>query len=79
MKPGDLVMTKRAGDGEELAAALILDNGDMIGITERTPALVLDVHDEMRNRNGEPLLKVLIKGLVGTLWPNELEELDEAG
>lgn len=38
MKPGDLVMTKRDG-----SVALVLDNGDMIGIEEGTHAIVLNV------------------------------------
>lgn len=73
MKPGDLVMTRR-----DQTSALGLDNGDMIGIAECTPGIVLDIHDKVRSHNGEPLLRVLIKGLVGTMWPNELEALDEA-
>lgn len=75
MKPGDLVMTKH--DVVLNRRHYILDNGDMIAIAERTPALVLDVHSKVRNHNGEGLVRVLIHGTVGTLWPNELEELDE--
>ena len=72
MKPGDLMMTKR-----DINAALVLDNGDMIGIKEGTPALVLDIDiDPLDPYNNE--VQVLINGIVGILWPHELEELDEA-
>lgn len=73
MKPGDLVMTKRDGN-----ASLVLDDGDMIGIEESTPALVLDIDiDPLDPYNNE--VRVLINGMVGVLWPHEIEELDEAG
>lgn len=72
MKPGDLVMTKRDSN-----VALVLDNDDMIGIEEGTPALVLEVDidplDPYMNQ-----VRVMINGMVGVLWPHELEELDEA-
>ena len=71
MKPGDLVMTKRDSN-----VALVLDNDDMIGIEEGTPALVLEVDidplDPYMNQ-----VRVMINGMVGVLWPHELEELDE--
>lgn len=72
MKLGDLVMTKRDSN-----LALMLDNGDMIGIEEGTPALVLDIDiDPLDPYNNE--VRVLINGKVGILWSHELEELDEA-
>lgn len=72
MKPGDLVMTKRDSN-----LALMLDNGDMIGIEEGTPALVLDIDiDPLDPYNNE--VRVLMNGVVGILWSHELEELDEA-
>ena len=71
MKPGDLVMTKRDG-----SAALVLDNGDMIGIEGGTHAIVLNVDiDPLDPYMNE--VRVLINGMVGVLWPHELEELDE--
>ena len=72
MKPGELVMTKR-----EVLAPLVLNNGDTIRIEGGTPTLILDTHDKVRNIQDEPLLRVLTNGFVGTLWPRELEELDE--
>ena len=72
MKPGDLVMTKR-----DNVVAFDLDNGDMVGIAERTPALVLEVdidHLDPYNK----AVRVMINGLVGTLWAHELEEPDES-
>lgn len=72
MKPGELVMTKR-----DAPAPLVDDNGDVIGIEGGTPTLIIDTHDKVRNIQDEPLLRVLINGVVGTLWPRELEELDE--
>ena len=72
MKPGDLVMTKRDG-----SVALVLDNGDMIGIKEGTHAIVLSVDiDPLDPYNNE--VRVLINGKVGILWPHELEEPDES-
>ena len=76
MKRGDLVMTKRSEDGVERSAALILENGDMIGIKEGTHAIVLNVDiDPLDPYMNE--VRVLINGMVGVLWPHELEELDE--
>lgn len=73
MKPGDLVMTKR---GQRVP--LELDDGDMIGIAERTPALVLEVYvDPLDPYNSE--VRVLINGLVGILWRPDLEVIDETG
>ena len=73
MKPGELVMTKR-----DAPAPLVDDNGDTIRIEGGTPALIINTQDKVRNVQGEPLLRVLTNGVVGTLWPSELEELDEA-
>ena len=71
MKPGDLMMTKRDSN-----VALVLDNDDMIGIEEGTPALVLDVDiDPLDPYNNA--VRVMINGAIGILWPHELEELDE--
>ena len=73
MKPGDLVMSKR-----DNVVAFELDDGDMIGIAERTPALVLEVYvDPLDPYNNA--VRVMINGLVGTLWAHELEAIDEAG
>ena len=71
MKPGDLVMTLR-----EHVVAFKLDNGDMIGIAERTPALVLEV-DVDHPAPYKNAVRVLINGTVGILWTHELEEPDE--
>ena len=72
MKPGDLVMTLR-----DNVVAFELDDGDMIGIAERTPALVLEVDiDHPAPFNNA--VRVMINGLVGTLWAHELEEPDES-
>ncbi len=72
MKPGDLVMTKRDG-----SVALVLDDGDMIGIDEGTPALVLDIDvDPLDPYMSE--VRVLINGMIGVLWPHELKEPDES-
>lgn len=71
MKRGDLVMTKRDG-----SVALVLDNGDMIGIEEGTHAIVLDIDiDPLDPYMNE--VRVLINGMVGVLWPHEIEDLDE--
>ena len=71
MKPGDLVMTLR-----DNVVAFKLDNGDMIGIAERTPALVLEV-DVDHPAPYKNAVRVLINGTVGILWTHELEVLDE--
>ncbi len=71
MKPGDLVMTKRGEDVD-----LELDDGDMIGIAERTPALVLEVYvDPLDPYNSE--VRVLINGHAGIMWRPDLEVIDE--
>jgi short subunit dehydrogenase-like uncharacterized protein len=75
MKPGDLVMTKRSEEGEERAAALVLDDGSTVAIKEGTPALVLDI--DIDPRGYLTPARVLINGTVGILWPHELEEVDE--
>ena len=71
MKPGDLVMTKR-----DNVVAFELDDGDMIGITERTPALVLEVDIDHLDPNNNAV-RVLINGIVGTLWYHDLEVINE--
>jgi hypothetical protein len=76
MKRGDLVMIKRSKDDVERTAALVLENGDMIAIEEGTHAIVLNVDiDPLDPYMNE--VRVLINGMVGVLWPHELEELDE--
>ena len=73
MKPGDLVMTKR-----DNVVAFELDDGDMIGIAECTPAIVLEVDiDHLDPYNNA--VRVLINGVTGILWSHELEEPDETG
>ena len=78
MKPGDLVIIKRSEDDVERTAGLVLDNGDIIAIEEGTHAIVLNIdidpHDPYMNE-----VRVLVNGMVGALWPHEIEELDEAG
>ena len=66
-------MTKR-----DNVVPLELDDGDMIEIAERTPALVLEVCvDTLDPYNSE--VRVLINGLVGILWRADLEVTDETG
>ena len=71
MKPGDLVMTKR-----DNVVAFELDDGDMIGIAERTSALVLEVDIDHLDPNNNAV-RVLINGIVGTLWSHDLEVINE--
>ena len=71
MKPGDLVMTKR-----DNVVAFELDDGDMIGIAERTSALVLEVDIDHLDPNNNAV-RVLINGIVGTLWYHDLEVITE--
>ena len=71
MKPGDLVMTKR-----DNVVAFELDDGDMIGIAERTSALVLEVDIDHLDPNNNAL-RALINGIVGTLWSHDLEVINE--
>jgi|APGre2960657373_1045057.scaffolds.fasta_scaffold111909_5 hypothetical protein len=71
MKPGDLVMTLR-----DNVVAFKLDDGDMIGIAERTPALVLEV-DVDHPAPFKNAVRVMINGLVGILWSHELEVINE--
>ena len=73
MGPGDLVMTKR-----DNVVAFELDDGDMIGIAERTPALVLEVDIDHLDPNNNAV-RVLINGIVGTLWSHDLDVIDETG
>lgn len=71
MKPGDLVMTKR-----DNVVAFELDDGDMIGIAERTSALVLEVDIDHLDPNNNAV-RALINGIVGTLWSHDLEVINE--
>ena len=71
MKPGDLVMTKR-----DNVVAFELDDGDMIGIAERTSALVLEVDIDHLDPNNHAV-RALINGIVGTLWYHDLEVINE--
>lgn len=71
MKPGDLMVTRY-----DLVHALVLDNGDLVGVAGGMPVIVLDTEVDVLDPHNNTA-RVIVDGMVGILPWHELEEPDE--
>ena len=71
MNPGDLMVTRY-----DLVHALVLNNGDLVGVAGGCPAIVVDAEVDVLDPHNNTA-RVIVDGMVGILPWHELEEPDE--
>jgi hypothetical protein len=71
MKPGDLMVTCY-----DLVHALVLDNGDLVGVAGGCPSIVVDTEVDVLDPHNNTA-RIIVNGMVGILPWHELEEPDE--